>query len=148
MDIQSDMLDSIWLEGPNYLGFWQKIFYPNFVYCSYCSKIGHAWKQCNKRKAVTADKQKENSTLNADMPQTRRNPRVPTWQMQRRVRQEKNVYVLKNTVASTSGAKDSQGNEILTAPPEKDIESQPAETTPTLTPTMTIQQGKQPAVHQ
>ncbi|KAF5203625.1 hypothetical protein FRX31_006790 [Thalictrum thalictroides] len=68
--------------------------------------------------------------------------------MQRRARQEKTVYVPKNTEASTSGAKNSQGTEILTAPPGKDIEPQPAETTPTPTPTMTIQQGKQPAVHQ
>ncbi|KAF5196616.1 hypothetical protein FRX31_013797 [Thalictrum thalictroides] len=150
MDIQSDMPDSIWLEGPNYPGFWQKIFYPNFVYCSYCSKIGHAWEQCNKRKTVAADKQQENSTLNADMPQTRKNPRVPTWQMQRRARQEKTAYIPKIADASTSGAKDSQGIEILTAPPEKEkeIEAQPAETISNPTQSMAIQQGKQPAVHQ
>ncbi|KAF5206264.1 hypothetical protein FRX31_004152 [Thalictrum thalictroides] len=106
MDIQNDMPDSIWIEGPNYTGFWQKILYPNFVYCSHCSKIGHAWEQCFKRKE-NHNKQKEKDALIDKQPREQQNTRkTTTWHQPRRRQQ----YVPRNTdAAGPSGTKDSQG---------------------------------------
>ncbi|KAF5204759.1 hypothetical protein FRX31_005655 [Thalictrum thalictroides] len=100
------MLESIWIEGPNYAGFWQKIFYPNFVYCSHCSKFGHAWEQCFKRKE-NQNKQKGKDAPTYKQPHVQQNTRmIPTWHQPRRRQQ----YVPRNTdVAGPSGTKDSQG---------------------------------------
>ncbi|KAF5183743.1 hypothetical protein FRX31_026670 [Thalictrum thalictroides] len=57
MDITGDMPDSIWIEGQsNLLGRWLSIHYPNFLYCSSCSMIGHSWEYCKKRKGVSSSK--------------------------------------------------------------------------------------------
>ncbi|KAF5179139.1 hypothetical protein FRX31_031274, partial [Thalictrum thalictroides] len=106
MDIQNELPESIWIEGPNYTGFWQKIFYPNFVYCSHCSKIGHAWEQCFKKKE-NQNKQKGKDAPTDKQPQGQPTTRkITTWQQLRRRQQ----YVPRNSdVAGPSGAKDSQG---------------------------------------
>ncbi|KAF5202352.1 hypothetical protein FRX31_008061 [Thalictrum thalictroides] len=49
MDVQEVMQDKIWLESPIYGGFWQPLFYPNFLYCSHCSTIGHSNEHCRKK---------------------------------------------------------------------------------------------------
>ncbi|KAF5180619.1 hypothetical protein FRX31_029794 [Thalictrum thalictroides] len=57
MDITGDMPDSIWIEGQSNLpGLWLSIHYPNFLYCSSCSMIGHSWEYCKKRKGVSSPK--------------------------------------------------------------------------------------------
>ncbi|KAF5187778.1 hypothetical protein FRX31_022635 [Thalictrum thalictroides] len=58
MNVDGDMHEAVWIEGHNYTGFWQPLFYPNFLYCSHCSKLGHSFENCRKRKTNIVDKGK------------------------------------------------------------------------------------------
>ncbi|KAF5179846.1 hypothetical protein FRX31_030570 [Thalictrum thalictroides] len=59
MNIDEELQEAVWIEGHNYNGFWQPLFYPNFLYCSHCSKIGHSFKNCRKRRAMDKNKGKD-----------------------------------------------------------------------------------------
>ncbi|KAF5203417.1 hypothetical protein FRX31_006997 [Thalictrum thalictroides] len=55
MNVDGDLHEAVWIEGHNYTNFWQPLFYPNFLYCS---KLGHSFENCRKRKTNYADKGK------------------------------------------------------------------------------------------
>ncbi|KAF5208160.1 hypothetical protein FRX31_002252 [Thalictrum thalictroides] len=75
MNVDGDLHEAVWIEGHNYAGLWQPLFYPNFLYCSHCSKIGHSFENCRKRKANNVDKGKgkEGGTTTTANPTTTMN---------------------------------------------------------------------------
>ncbi|KAF5195867.1 hypothetical protein FRX31_014546 [Thalictrum thalictroides] len=99
---------------------WQPIFYPNFLYCSHCYKIRHSFENCYKRKKNKGPNGKQalqsqgppNSTHSAAN-KIVRPQRQNTWQTQRaKLQVYRPIVDLNVNNASTSGSKDSQGNEI------------------------------------
>ncbi|KAF5207311.1 zinc ion binding / nucleic acid binding protein [Thalictrum thalictroides] len=128
MNLQEDMPDSIWLEGPNFPGFWQEIQYPNFLYCSSCAMIGHSWEFCRKRNKVIGPKEHLNTK---GVQQSKKTDIQTTSWRQAKIKQfyrPTGRMVEQFQEGETSGAKDSNGNEIQTAPADL--------------PTQTIQQVK------
>ncbi|KAF5179438.1 hypothetical protein FRX31_030975, partial [Thalictrum thalictroides] len=120
INIHEDLPTSIWLEGPSYPGFWQPIFYPNFLYCSHCYKIGHSLDNCFKKngRPVEKGKQKEG---NQSALGTEKNPtRLGQWQTQRPKQVYKQVADYNNVnMAGTSGSKNSHGQEKEVSGSEK-----------------------------
>ncbi|KAF5194193.1 hypothetical protein FRX31_016222 [Thalictrum thalictroides] len=113
MKIQEDMPDSIWLEGPNLPGFWQEIHYPNFLYCSSCAMIGHSWDFCRKRNKV-ADIPKEHFNTKGAQQLKKTDTQNNSWK-QAKIKQfykPTGRMVGQIMEGETSGAKDSNGNEI------------------------------------
>ncbi|KAF5201373.1 hypothetical protein FRX31_009040 [Thalictrum thalictroides] len=79
MNVDGDLHEAVWIEGHKYTGFWQPLFYPNFLYCSHCSKIWHSIKNCRKRKVINTDKGKGKdivTTSNANPATTQTNTRI------------------------------------------------------------------------
>ncbi|KAF5198371.1 hypothetical protein FRX31_012042 [Thalictrum thalictroides] len=111
MNIHEEMPASLWIEGPNFPGFWQPIYYPNFLYCSHCYKIGHSLQNCHKKNPQLAG----TGVSPAGQPHTQEGKQLQkqgTWQTQRSkkvYRQVTNSNVLE---AGPSGAKNSQGQEV------------------------------------
>ncbi|KAF5203794.1 hypothetical protein FRX31_006619, partial [Thalictrum thalictroides] len=111
VNIHEDLPTSIWLEGLNYPGFWQPIYYPNFLYCSHCYKIGHSLANCYKKNGKPVDKGKQLENAQPNRPITLDKPGQGHWQTQR----AKKVYrqvADHNNDAGTSGAKNLQGQEV------------------------------------
>ncbi|KAF5193721.1 hypothetical protein FRX31_016692, partial [Thalictrum thalictroides] len=136
------MPDVIWIEGQNFSGFWQAFSYPNFLYCSHCSKIGHSFEFCHKRRSPPKDNEPQDGGLTNPV-----HPKKPAAQVHSRPLQQqktwqapkgKKVYrpvAFHQNGEGTSGTKDSSGREIQTpaihpdnhvSSPELDHVSEPA----------------------
>ncbi|KAF5190176.1 hypothetical protein FRX31_020237 [Thalictrum thalictroides] len=111
MNIHEDMPASLWIEGPNFPGFWQPIYYPNFLYCSHCYKIGHSLQNCHKKNPHLAD----TGVSPAGQPHTQEGKHMQkqgTWQTQRSKKVYRQVTNSNALEAGPSGAKNSQGQEV------------------------------------
>ncbi|KAF5177172.1 hypothetical protein FRX31_033241, partial [Thalictrum thalictroides] len=107
MNIHEEMPNSIWLEGPNYPGFWQPIYYPNFLYCSHCYKMGHSLQNCNKK-----NPQQEKQAPGGQGIGQNGKQQQGAWQTQKTKRVYKQVANHNSHEAGTSRAKDAQGQEV------------------------------------
>lgn len=111
MEVTEPLPEKIWIEKPRGEGFWQKLQYPGFKYCAYCSMIGHV--EACRRRIYYSNRRRGNDK------QPKTNEREGK-EKQQNTSSSKNTQVYKPVAGKeihkghigTSGAKNSKGEEL------------------------------------